>query len=86
LSEDQVKAFADWLSNEEYGYFAEMAHSNAETELSRAIRDPKPGESPDALYLERERALAKLKVHRFYENLREHVASITSANPRKAGA
>jgi hypothetical protein len=83
LGEEQLKAFSAWLSNEEYGYFAEIAQNNAENELRRAIRDPKPGENPDSLYLDRERALAKLQIHRYYANLKETVSSLISANPTK---
>ena len=83
LTEDQLRAFKEWLGQEEYGYLAEMARSYIEDELARATRDPKPDEDPAMLSLWRERALAKLQVHRTYANLREYVATLTLSKQRK---
>lgn len=83
LTPEQLRAFQGWLANEEYGYFAEMAQSYIEDELARATRDPKPGENPDALSLDRERSLAKLQVHRTYSKLREYVTSLLPSAQQK---
>lgn len=78
LTPEQLAAFNAWLSQEEWEIFHRLANEEAERELSRAIRDHRQGESPDALFIDRERALAKLQIHRYYAGLKPLVSGMVS--------